>query len=81
MPVEGEYVSELNLAGPAWMADWGARLERGALLMIDYGYPRAEYYLPSRSNGTLLCYFRHQAHAEPVITSYSIHYTKLYETI
>ncbi len=65
MPVEGEYVSELNLAGPAWMADWGARLEQGALLMIDYGYPRAEYYLPSRSNGTLLCYFRHQAHGDP----------------
>lgn len=65
MPTEGEYVSELNLAGPAWMADWGARLDRGALLMIDYGYPRAEYYLPSRSSGTLLCYFRHQAHGDP----------------
>ncbi|QID16498.1 class I SAM-dependent methyltransferase [Nitrogeniibacter mangrovi] len=65
MPAEGEYVSELNLAGEAWMADWGTRLEQGALLMIDYGYPRAEYYLPSRSNGTLLCYYRHQAHADP----------------
>ena len=65
MPQEGEYVSELNLAGEAWMRDWGARLVRGALIMIDYGYPRAEYYLPSRSNGTLLCYYRHQAHPDP----------------
>lgn len=47
------------------MRDWGARLTSGALIMIDYGYPRAEYYLPSRSNGTLLCYYRHQAHPDP----------------
>ena len=67
MPAEGEYVSELNLAGPAWIRDWAGRLERGALLLIDYGYPRAEYYLPSRSNGTLLCYYRHQAHSDPFI--------------
>ncbi|TVO54775.1 class I SAM-dependent methyltransferase [Denitromonas halophila] len=65
MPADGEYVSELNLAGPAWVADWSARLEAGALLLIDYGYPRAEYYLPSRSNGTLLCYYRHHAHGDP----------------
>lgn len=65
MPQDGEYVSELNLAGEAWMRDWGARLTSGALIMIDYGYPRAEYYLPSRSNGTLLCYYRHQAHPDP----------------
>jgi len=65
MPQTGEYVSEVNLAGVAWMRDWGARLQRGALIMIDYGYPRAEYYLPSRSNGTLLCYYRHQAHPDP----------------
>jgi len=65
MPDAGEYVSELNLAGEAWLRDWGSRLAQGALIMIDYGYPRAEYYLPSRSNGTLLCYYRHQAHADP----------------
>lgn len=67
MPNEGEYVSELNLAGPAWIADWSHRLERGAVVLIDYGYPRAEYYLPSRSNGTLLCYYRHHAHGDPFL--------------
>ncbi len=65
MPAAGEYVSELNLAAPAWIADWAPRLARGAILMIDYGYPRAEFYLPSRSNGTLLCYYRHHAHGDP----------------
>lgn len=65
MPETGEYVSELNLAAPAWIADWAPRLTRGAILMVDYGYPRAEFYLPSRSNGTLLCYYRHHAHGDP----------------
>lgn len=67
LPEEGEYVSELNLAGRAWVAEWAARLDKGAMLLVDYGYPRAEYYLPSRSTGTLLCYFRHHAHGDPFL--------------
>ena len=67
LPEEGEYVSELNLAGRAWVAEWAARLDQGAMLLVDYGYPRAEYYLPSRSTGTLLCYFRHHAHGDPFV--------------
>lgn len=63
-PDEGEYVTELNLAAGAWIREWAARLGRGLMLMVDYGYPRAEYYLPSRSNGTLLCYYRHRAHGD-----------------
>ena len=66
-PQQGEYVTELNLAGRAWVGAWAERLQRGALLLIDYGYPRAEYYLPSRSNGTLLCYYRHRAHGDPFL--------------
>lgn len=67
MPAHGEYVTEVNLAARAWVAEWAGRLEAGGLLLIDYGYPRAEYYLPSRSNGTLLCYYRHRAHADPFL--------------
>jgi len=67
LPESGEYVTELNLAARAWVGEWAQRLERGALLLVDYGYPRAEYYLPSRSNGTLLCYYRHHAHADPFL--------------
>ncbi len=66
-PAGGEYVTELNLAGRAWVAAWAERLRAGAMLLIDYGYPRAEYYLPSRSNGTLLCYYRHHAHGDPFL--------------
>lgn len=67
LPEEGEYVSEINLAGRAWIAEWAARLECGAMLLVDYGYPRAEYYLDSRGTGTLLCYFRHHAHGDPFL--------------
>lgn len=67
LPEEGEYVSELNLAGRAWIGELAAGLTHGAMLLVDYGYPRAEYYLGSRSTGTLMCYFRHHAHADPFL--------------
>ncbi|MBC9072704.1 SAM-dependent methyltransferase [Thauera sp. CAU 1555] len=66
-PAEGEYVTEICLAARAWVAEWAQRLQAGALLLVDYGYPRAEYYLPSRSGGTLLCYYRHHAHGDPFL--------------
>lgn len=35
------------------------------MLIIDYGYPRAEYYHPQRCQGTLLCHYCHRAHDDP----------------
>ena len=64
-PEAGEYLTEISLAARAWIAEWARRLRQGALLLIDYGYPAAEFYLPSRSRGTLLCYYRHRAHDDP----------------
>jgi SAM-dependent MidA family methyltransferase len=66
-PSRGEYLTELNLAAPAWVREWARRLTHGALLLIDYGYPRAEYYLPHRATGTLQCYYRHHAHGNPLL--------------
>ena len=37
----------------------------GAALFIDYGFPAAEYYHPQRSEGTLMCHYRHRAHGDP----------------
>lgn len=59
------YVSEIGLAAPAWVASWGPILERGALLLLDYGFPRREFYHPQRGGGTLMCHYRHQAHPDP----------------
>jgi len=63
--VEPPYVSELGPAAQAWVASWGAILGRGALLLIDYGFPAREYYHPQRSGGTLMCHYRHHAHDNP----------------
>ncbi len=60
------YGSEVGFAAAAWMrsaADW---LGRGVLLAIDYGFPRREYYHPQRLMGTLMCHYRHHAHADPL---------------
>jgi SAM-dependent MidA family methyltransferase len=59
------YLSEICLAAPAWTAAWAGILGRGALLLIDYGFPRHEYYHPQRNTGTLMCHYRHHAHGEP----------------
>jgi SAM-dependent MidA family methyltransferase len=60
------YETEIGLAGRAWVAEWAHRIDCGALLLIDYGFPQAEYYHPDRSTGTLMCHYRHHAHTEPL---------------
>jgi SAM-dependent MidA family methyltransferase len=61
------YESELGLAGRGWMRSLGAHLEQGVILVIDYGFPRHEYYHPQRSMGTLMCHTRHRAHGDPFL--------------
>ena len=65
-PLPG-YVSEINLQAEAWIQAMGQWLTRGAALLIDYGFPQREYYHPQRAGGTLMCHFRHHAHADPLI--------------
>jgi len=60
-----EYVTEICLAAPALIASLADRLRHGALVLIDYGFPRREYYHPQRSGGTLMCHYRHHAHGDP----------------
>jgi len=55
------YRSELCLSLAPWLAAVTSSLERGCALFIDYGYPRREYYLPQRRDGTLICHYRHRA--------------------
>lgn len=59
------FESEISLANRAWAAEWGHRLERGALLLIDYGFPRREFYHQQRGRGTLMCHYRHHSHPDP----------------
>lgn len=59
------YLSEIGLAAADWVRTWGNILGCGALLLIDYGFPRHEFYCPPRDSGTLMCHYRHRAHTEP----------------
>ena len=72
--IEGEvgalpvgYESEWNPNIGPWVAALGAMLERGLVLLIDYGYPRPVYYHPQRERGTLRCHFRHQVVDDPLL--------------
>ena len=59
------YESEIGLAAQAWVRTVGEHLERGVMLIFDYGFPQREYYHPQRSTGTLMCHYRHRSHADP----------------
>ncbi len=64
-PLPDGYRSEICLLLGGWMHGLAASLARGALLLVDYGGVRREYYHPERSDGTLICHYRHRAHADP----------------
>ena len=49
----------------AWLDQLDGALRRGIVLVIDYGYPRREYYHPQRIAGTLRCHAGHRAHSDP----------------
>ncbi|HID50384.1 MAG TPA: SAM-dependent methyltransferase, partial [Chromatiales bacterium] len=59
------YVTEINLAAEDWIRTLAGHLAQGLVLLIDYGFPRREYYHPERRQGTLMCHYRHRAHDDP----------------
>jgi len=59
------FESEISLAARAWAAEWGHRLASGAVLLLDYGFPRREFYHQQRARGTLMCHYRHHSHPDP----------------
>lgn len=61
----GVYVSGINTGIDPWIGDLARVLRRGVALLVDYGYPRTEYYHASRSAGTLQCHYRHRVHDDP----------------
>lgn len=59
-PFADGYRSELLPQLPYWLQAVIGRQQRGALLLVDYGYPRREFYQLQRSDGTLRAFHRHQ---------------------
>lgn len=60
-----DYLSEIHLNNQAFIHTLAARLSRGALLLIDYGFPQREYYHPQRHMGTLIGHYRHHTVDDP----------------
>ncbi|MFZ9934135.1 MAG: class I SAM-dependent methyltransferase [Arenimonas sp.] len=61
---EEGYCSEVLPQLPYWIQAVAGTMRRGAMLFIDYGYARGEYYVPERDDGTLICHYRHRAHGD-----------------
>ena len=57
--------TEIPLAMRGFVRSLAGVLEKGVGLFIDYGFPQSEYYHPQRKEGTLMCHYRHHAHADP----------------
>lgn len=61
------YVTEICPAATGLVASLASILQCGALMFIDYGFPRREYYHAQRSSGTLMCHYRQHAHDDPFL--------------
>jgi SAM-dependent MidA family methyltransferase len=59
------YETEVNFAALEWIANLATKLERGYVLVIDYGSRGNEFYEPYRTNGTLQCRAQHRLFASP----------------
>jgi SAM-dependent MidA family methyltransferase len=66
-PFEHGYRSEALPQLPYWVQAVAGGMRNGAMLFVDYGYPRGEFYLPERSDGTLRAFYRHRMHGEPLL--------------
>ncbi len=58
------YESEVCLLLGPWIQTLSAMMNQGVVMLIDYGYPRREYYSEERNKGTLACYYRHRMHED-----------------
>ncbi len=59
------YTTEIQFVACGFMRTLAQAMARGVILLIDYGFPAREYYHAERSEGTLMCHYRHRAHADP----------------
>ena len=59
------YQTEIQLVARGFVRSLAQSMARGVILLIDYGFPAHEYYHAQRSEGTLMCHYRHRAHADP----------------
>lgn len=61
-----DYLTEVHPQAEAFIRTLAERLTLGAVFLLDYGFPEAEYYHPQRSMGTVMCHRAHQADTHPL---------------
>ena len=61
------YISEINFAAEDWIKSIAERLQHGIIVLLDYGFPRHEYYHEQRNQGTLMCHYRHRTHPDAFV--------------
>ncbi|MCG5513490.1 class I SAM-dependent methyltransferase [Ectothiorhodospira shaposhnikovii] len=61
------YLSEFNPGLAPWLAAVSGAMAAGVLLLVDYGYPRREYYSAERRQGTLIAHYRHRMLEHPLL--------------
>jgi SAM-dependent MidA family methyltransferase len=61
-----DYLTEIHPQGESFVRTLAAKLTAGAVFLIDYGFPEAEYYHPQRHMGTVMCHQAHQVDADPL---------------
>ena len=66
--IEGahDYLTELHQQAQGFMRTLADRLTRGAVLLIDYGFPEHEYYHTQRAMGTVMCHQAHRMDDQPL---------------
>jgi SAM-dependent MidA family methyltransferase len=62
------YTTELCTEIAPWIRSAAAILEKGMLLVVDYGFFADDYYAPGRADGTLRCFSGHQVDDDPLVT-------------
>jgi SAM-dependent MidA family methyltransferase len=58
--------TEIHPQAEAFVQTLAGMLQRGLALFIDYGFPEAEFYLPQRHGGTLMCHQAHRSDPDPL---------------
>lgn len=63
--VTGKYETEISLTALDWIGKVSAKLRRGYVLAVDYGFSREEFFAPERRSGTLQGYAKHRLVSSP----------------
>lgn len=61
------YLADINFHIQPWLNSVNDILNKGMILISDYGYRHHEFFHPQRLSGTLVCHYRHHIHDDPFV--------------